>query len=998
MYLNVHSHYSLRYGTLSVERIVELAVQYGIGQLALTDINNSSAAMPFVKACRERGIEPILGIEFRTHDHRFLYTGIARNHEGFRELNDFLSQHNLEKIPLPTRAPHLANAYFIYGWENAPKQLNENELIGIRPQQVNKLWGQALQGVRDKMVIFAPVTINSRTEARLHHYLRAVSLNTLFTKVPADQLCGANEVMLPLPQLLKIYQDYPFLAVNTQRLMTGCSMNVELGTPKNKKVFTGNRAEDKELLHRLTAEGYQKRYGSNSLALERIKSELTVIEQMDFMANYLIVHDFVWAGKAQGFYHIGRGSAGNSIVAYCLSITDVEPVELDLYFERFLNNQRTSPPDFDIDFSWDDRPKMHEYVFKKYGAAHTALLGTFVSFKHRSVIREFGKVLGLADNEIASFTDPSQETANRQNPHYLKILQLMNFMGEVPNQRSIHAGGVLISEEPISYYTALDLPPVGLPTVQWDMYVAEEIGYEKFDILSQRGIGHLKTTVQVIEKNLGKKVDIHAVEQFKIDPKINANFKVGNTIGGFYTESPGMRSLLFKLCCSTYIGLVAASSLIRPGTSKSMPDYIARFHDPSKTTYLHPVMEELLKETYGIMVYQEDVLKVCIHYAGMSGSDADVLRRGMSGKWRSPQEMERVKGNFFNGANGLNRPNDVTLKVWELVAAFAGYSFSKAHSASFAVESYQSMYLKTYYPREFMVGVLNNYGGFYARWLYVFELQKAGAIVHLPCVNHSEAEVSIRGMDAWLGFTGILDLEKSYIEKIPLERYRNGPFKDLEDFVHRSCITLEQCKILIRAGALRFTGKNKKVLLWEVHKYIADTSASNQLKLFGVRKKNIVMPADLLQTEVEDAYDEIELLGFSLTLNMFDLLRTSHRGDVMAKDLKNYVGQTVRMVGNFVTDKPVHTVKNETMFFAAWLDDNGDWFDTVHFPQSFKYSPFKGRGCYLILGKVIEEFGFQSLEVIRCEILPVKDRKDKQSVNKAKAALLHYRGDEAMVA
>ncbi|WP_244311264.1 helix-hairpin-helix domain-containing protein [Mucilaginibacter metallidurans] len=556
----------------------------------------------------------------------------------------------------------------------------------------------------------------------------------------------------------------------------------------------------------------------------------------------------------------------------------------------------------------------------------------------------------------------------------------------------------MISEEPISYYTALDLPPVGLPTVQWDMYIAEEIGYEKFDILSQRGIGHLKTTVQMVEKNHGVKLDIHAVEKFKKDPNINANFKIGNTIGGFYTESPGMRSLLFKLCCSTYIGLVAASSLIRPGTSKSMPDYIARFHDPSKTTYLHPVMEELLEETYGIMVYQEDVLKVCIHYAGMSGSDADVLRRGMSGKWRSPQEMERVKGNFFNGAERLGRPNDVNLKVWDLVAAFAGYSFSKAHSAAFAVESYQSLFLKTYYPREFMVGVLNNYGGFYARWLYVFELQKAGADVHLPCVNMSEAEVSITGTDAWLGFTGILDLEKTYIENIPFERHRNGTFRDLEDFVKRTGITLEQCKILIRAGALRFTGKNKKILLWEVHKYVSNRPSSNQLQLFGVRKKNIVMPADLVQTEVEDAYDEIELLGFSLTLNMFELLRTSHRGDVMAKDLKNYVGQTVRMIGNFVTDKPVHTIKGQTMFFAAWLDNNGDWFDTVHFPQSFKYTPFKGRGCYLIMGKVIEEFGFASLEVIRCEILPVKDRKDKQSITKAKAALLHYRGDEAMVA
>lgn len=998
MYLNVHSHYSLRYGTLSIERIVALAAQYGIEKLALTDINNTSAAMPFVSACRAKGIQPVLGIEFRDGNHRFLYTGIARNHEGFRELNEFLSWHQINQAPLPVRAPQLPNACFIYSWEEAPENLKDHEYIGIRPYQVNRLWGKPLKAIREHLVIFAPVTINSHAETRLHHYLRAVALNTVLTKVPNDQRCLSREYMLPVPQLLKMYEHYPFLATNTQRLLDACSMDVVLGISKNKKIFTGSRAGDRELLHRLTMEGYYSRYGQNEQAYEKIKSELAVIEQLDFMANYLIVHDFIWAGKGMGFYHIGRGSAGNSIVAYCLSITDVEPIELDLYFERFLNNQRTSPPDFDIDYSWDDRPKIHDYVFRKYGPAHTALLGTFVSFKQPSIIREFGKVLGLPDSEITSFTDPSRELQNCSNPYYRKIIQLMNLMGEIPNGRSIHAGGILISEEPITYYTALDMPPVGLPTVQWDMYVAEEIGYEKFDILSQRGIGHLKTTVQMVERNHNVKINIHAVERFKKDPKVNANFRIGNTIGGFYTESPGMRSLLFKLCCSTYIGLVAASSLIRPGTSKSMPDYIARFHDPSKTTYLHPVMEELLKETFGIMVYQEDVLKVCIHYAGMSGSDADVLRRGMSGKWRSPQEMERVKSHFFDGAKRMGRPAEVSQKVWELVSAFAGYSFSKAHSASFAVESYQSLYLKTYYPREFMVGVLNNYGGFYARWLYVFELQKAGAHVHLPCVNHSEAEVCIHGLDAWLGFTGILDLEKSFIEHIPLERLRNGPYQDLEDFVRRTRITLEQCKILIRVGALRFTGKNKKVLLWEVHKYISNTVDTSQLQLFGVRKKHIVMPPELVQTEVEDAYDEIELLGYSLTLNMFDLLRTNHRGDVMAKDLKKYVGRTVRMIGNFVTDKPVHTVKNQTMYFAAWLDHNGDWFDTVHFPQSFQYSPFKGRGCYLIKGKVIEEFGFCSLEVERCEILPVKDRKDQQSIDKAKSVLLNYRGDEAMVA
>jgi len=384
-------------------------------------------------------------------------------------------------------------------------------------------------------------------------------------------------------------------------------------------------------------------------------------------------------------------------------------------------------------------------------------------------------------------------------------------------------------------------------------------------------------------------------------------------------------------------------------------------------------MKEQLEDTFGVMVYQEDVIKICINYAGMDGTDADILRRGMSGKYRSRIEFDKLVEKFHEGAKALGRPEEVTTEVWRQVSSFAGYSFSKAHSASFAVESYQSLFLKTYYPQEFMVAVLNNYGGFYNRWLYVHELKKAGAKVQLPCVNVSTAAVSIKGSEAYLGFIGIQGLENKFITLIPEERKQNGPYLDLEDFVKRTAMGLEQAVILIRLGALRFTGKSKKTLLWEVHMLLGTkVKPLNHAELFHMESKHYTLP-ELLNTPLEDAYHELELLDFPLSLSMFDLLKTDYRGDVRTDNLMAYVGQTVKMVGLYVCEKTVHTKNNKKMWFGTFLDADGNFFDTTHFANNTPAYPFRGKGCYLILGRVVEDFGFPSVEVLRFAKLPIMD-------------------------
>ncbi len=973
MYLNTHSYYSLRYGTMEPERIVELARKNGVQAMALADINNTMGTLDFVKLCKESGIHPIAGIDFRNGDH-YLYTGLARNNNGFREMNEFLSLHNEQKVSLPERAPRLNDVWFIYSMQNKPEDLRENELVGITPGDINKLFTSPLRHIQHKLIVWYTVTFGNKDEYIIHRHLQAINYNTLLSKLSAFRLASEQELMISTDLLLIAYEDYPAIIKNTEKLIADCEISFNYNTIKNKKYFTGSRYDDRILLEKLAIEGAIYRYGRNNKeAYKKVKHELEIIDRLGFSAYFLITWDMIRYSMSRGYYHVGRGSGANSVVAYCLKITNVDPIELDLYFERFINPKRSSPPDFDVDYSWKERDDVLDYVFKRYGKKHTAMIGTISTFRGRSIFRELGKVYGLPKEEIDRLVD---EPSHSHNKNHItdQIFKIGSRIADFPNIRSIHAGGVLISEEPITSYTALDLPPKGLPTTQWDMYVAEEFGFEKLDILSQRGIGHIREAAQIIFDNRGVDVDVYKVNEFKKDPKVLRQLREGETNGCFYIESPAMRGLLKKLRCDNYISLVAASSIIRPGVARSgmMKEYIKRFYDPGGFEYLHPVMKEHLHETYGVMVYQEDVIKICHHFAGLDLADADVLRRAMSGKYRSKKEFERITLRFFENCHEKGYPESLVQEVWRQISSFAGYSFSKAHSASYAIESFQSLFLKAHYPEEFMVAVINNFGGFYRSWVYINEARRCGANILLPCINRGQYLTSIKGKDIYLGFIHIQNLESKIIDAIIEERELNGPFMNLGDFIQRVKSGKEQIIILIRINAFRFTGKSKKELLWETHMLMAANKITKPgRELFDIHPSQFKLPA-LEQSKLEDAYDEIELLGFPLTMSRFDMLQTSYRGQIMARDMKRYCGKKVKILGNLAVIKNVITVKKEWMHFGTFLDAEGEFFDTVNFPISLKNYPFKGYGIYLILGKITEEFGFPSIEVEKMAKLPVK--------------------------
>jgi len=970
VYLNCHSYHSLRYGTIPITALVKLAKENGVSQLVLTDINASAGIFDFVKACRDNEIKPIAGIEFRSEG-KLLYIAIAKNLDGFAEICRYLTAYNLSKEKVPAIAPAFKNVFVVYPLNVVPNELREFERIGIRAHELTQLIQVKWKDLISKMVILQPVTIRNPKEFELHKILRAVDLNVLLTLLRQDDFCFENEIMMEEEKVIQKYGDFPVIIQNTQALLDTCSFDFQFNTLRNKKHFTGNENEDRTLLSKLAYEGMFKRYGNgNAEAIKRIEKELRVIDDLGFSGYFLITWDIIQFSNSEGFLHVGRGSGANSIVSYCLGITDICPIELDLYFERFLNPDRSSPPDFDIDWSWTDRDTILEYIFKRYGAEHVAFTGTTVEFKYRSIIRELGKVFGLPKEELDVLTRTSKISQGtnevvQQVHEYGKMLELY------PNQRSMHSCGILISEEPITNFMVLEMPPKGFPTAQINMHVAEAIGFEKFDILSQRGIGHINESVRLIEKNRGIKVDIRNVHLTKDEKKSNEHLKLGKTIGCFYIESPAMRGLLRKLRCESYRVLVAASSIIRPGVAQSgmMREYVFRHNNPNQFEYFHPVFEQHLGETYGVMVYQEDVIKIAHHFAGIDLAKADILRRAMSGKTRSKRELDGVRATYFENCKLRGYSDQLANEVYRQIESFAGYSFCKAHSASYAVESYQSLYLKTYYPIEFMVAVIVNEGGFYRTEVYVHEAKMAGAIVHTSCVNLSEYFTTLYGIDVFLGFRHLQNLEEKIAKHIVKERILNGDYTSLENFINRIPIGIENLQILIFIGAFRFTGKTKNELILSARMLLTNFKPENR-NGFLIREPVIEYSLPNLERSFfEDAFDEIELIGFPISCSPFDLLKTKFRGTVKISELGAMDKHVVKLVAYLISRKDV-PIKTGMMHFGTWIDPEGNYFDTTHWPNSLANYPFQGGGCYLLLGQIDVDFGFPSIVVTKMAKLP----------------------------
>jgi DNA polymerase III subunit alpha len=861
------------------------------------------------------------------------------------------------------------------GW-----QLRGNEFVGVAIKDLLQIQFLPAKYQAHKFVALQPVTFQDKRHFNAHRLLRAIDTNMLLSKLSVKEQAAQEEVMLSKEEMYAAYAMYPAIIRNTEYILNESKISFHYGKLANKNLahYTGTASGDLALLKKECGEGLKYRFKNPSQeVLQRMEKEIDVISQMNFASYFLINMDIVRYAEHKGYYHVGRGSGANSLLAYLLKITDVDPIELDLYFERFINLFRANAPDFDIDFSWTDRDDITRYIFERFGANNrTTLLGAYNTFQHDAIIRELGKVFGLPPGEIdklqASDKFPVTDELGKLVLRYSKVLE------GYPSHLSIHSSGILISQESIYSYSATHLPPKGYPTTQFSMIEAEDIGLYKFDILSQRGLGKIKDSLDIIKENTGTIIDIHEIEKFKQDEKVKVLLREAKAIGCFYVESPAMRMLLAKLRADDFLRLVAASSIIRPGVAKSgmMREYIVRYRDKNareKAREKLPVLYDIMEETYGVMVYQEDVIKVAHLFADLTLAEADCLRRGMSWKFKQRNEFFTVREKFFSNCEKRGHDPKIVAETWTQIESFANFAFSKGHSASYAVESYQALFLKAYYPLEYMVATLNNGGGFYRKEVYIHEARMHGAIIERPCINNSETLCVIKGKTIYLGLAMIAELEQQVIQDILNERNCNGPFSDLHNFIKRIPVSIEQMRLLIRAGAFQFIGKNKKELLWEIYTLINPLKKKEPVKeLFEIRPKSWVLP-ELCDSWLDDAFDEQQLFGFTLR-SPFELLRDPVTSGLKAKDLQENVGKIISIAGYLVTIKHTGTSKGERMCFGTFLDQDGYWIDTVHFPPSLRQFPFTGPGCYILTGKVTEEYDFTTLEVNSMKRLPVIDR------------------------
>ena len=637
MYLNCHSYYSLRHGTIAPEELIEWAKEHKLSQLALTDINNTSACLETIRLAKQHQIRVIPGVDFRmNHQQRFIL--LAKSTEGFVNINAYLSDLLHEpRFTLPDTAPVLKDSFVIYPYAIGHQfELKPHEYLGVSPTDLNRIPFSVWKNQQHKLVALQSMSFRHQKDFNTHRLLRAIDCNTLLSKLPSDQQSSPTHCLASPEMLEKMFSSMPHLTKQSNQLLDACQPDFDfnINTSNNQKTYTNNADLDFRLLQHLARQGLSYRYPKpNKKVFDRIDKELTTIKTMGFVSYFLINWRILKYARQKGYFYVGRGSGANSIIAYLLRITDVDPIELDLYFERFINLYRINPPDFDIDFSWTDRDDMTRFIFQRF--KHVALIATYNTFQKRAAIRELGKVFGLPKSEIDRLSKGFYNLNDLDQLSRLVLLYSERLQG-FPNYLGIHAGGVIIANRSIHYFAASFMPPKGFSTVQFDMVAAENAGLYKFDILSQRGLGKIKDTVSIVAQNQPDQdpIDIHDIVRFKKDLKVKQLLKQANAIGCFYVESPAMRMLLRKLQVKTYLDLVAASSVIRPGVASSgmMREYILRKREPNRRKTVSPILLDIMPDTFGVMVYQEDVIKVAHYFGGLTLGEADMLRRGMSGK------------------------------------------------------------------------------------------------------------------------------------------------------------------------------------------------------------------------------------------------------------------------------------------------------------------------------------------------------------------------------
>ncbi len=975
-HLHVHSYYSRGWGIPGVEELCRAAREKGMEALALTDTNGLYGLIPFVEAAGEAGINPVVGSELVSGRHRAVC--LVRDEDGYANLCRLISRIHCDPgFELPAALREKRRGLVVLSDDAPLLKALRRDGAGDLFVEISPGHGMSRALALSRETGIPPVATNrvcllSREDFSLHRILRAVALNTKLSRLsPADT--AYEESFLASPgEMIHRFPHAPHAVRNTLEAASRCRTEWSF----DRVVFPRfERMSDREAWERLrqaAVEGCRRRYGRITPGVrERLEHEMGIIRDKGFAHYFLVVADIT----RRGLRSCGRGSAAASIVAYALGITHVDPIRHGLFFERFLNPDRADPPDIDVDFAWDERHLVLDYVFARYGHGRAAMVANHNTYGRRSAVREVAKVFGLTEEEIARASQGRSRPAPGGRPWDV-IRGAAARLDDHLNHLSVHCGGVVIAPDEIRRYCPVEVSAGGLQVLQWEKDAVEEAGLVKIDLLGNRSLAVIRDCLSMVERNHGRRIDYAAWDPVG-DPETAAVFYRAETMGVFYFESPATRQVLTKaahgLSLEEYLRMdhfhmnVVVTSIIRPASNRSIRDWVSRLHG-APWEPPHPLLRPVLAETLGVMVFQEQLSRAAMAMAGFSPAEADTLRKVVSKKDRE-RKLRHFHARFLEGARLRGVDPRAARETWDMMMGFDGYSFCKPHSASYTMVAYKSAWLRAHYPAEFMASVVSNGGGYYSTYGYLSEARRMGLEILPPDANLSDIAYTGKGKSVRAGLMQVRDLRREAREALVHERSRSGPFTSLGSFLDRMRphVQFQDVRSLIRAGCLDSMAApgGRPGLLREALGFFQTETDPVQGRLFPDRGLKERIRSKPMSKEVLAAM-EYEALGLPLSIHPLELYdRALKRIRPMpAGELPSRPGSLVTLAGWPVTSKTVKTRDGDPMTFMSFEDQTA-LYEAVFFPREYRrFSPvLEEDRPYLIKGRVEEEFGAITVNV-----------------------------------
>ena len=947
--LRVHSHYTFLDSTLSPAAIVALAAEHGLPAVALTDSGNLHGAAEFVQAARQAGIKPLIGTELRVGDRTLL--AYAENAQGYANLCRLLSRPDDkgdgDEAAVATRQLAPFHRRDLEGLtEGLLAVSDEGALADLFPGRFYQAATSRHTAGRFPAVACPPVRYATPADRLKFDVVQSIRTRTLLRQAHADKRSGGEFHFRSPAEAAPWFAAHPDWAAHSREIADRCTFQFPFGPPQFPEFVTPDGSAPRAFLRRLVLAGLRERYGPRAPQFAaQVDEELRIIAEVGYEAYFLVVWEILQDCRAHGIDWITRGSAADSMVCYCLRISDVCPIRFDLYFKRFLNRERMAMqklPDIDIDFPHDRKDDVVDLIFARYGRERCAIVGGFSTYQARAAFADIAKVLGVSEGQVRRFTEHfpwsrSGDLVERlrgdaecrdlplDEEPFKTALDLASFLDGVPRNPKMHPCGVVLSRQPMHELTPTFLSAKGYPTTHLDMDAVELVGLVKLDVLAQGGLSVLRDAKESLSQR-GVTVDFAGLEPWA-DPAVWAMVAGGGARAVHHIESPAMTSLCQMTNVREIDGVIGIVAVIRPGAANEdkKRSFTRRYQGLEPTVYPHPSLEPCLRSTFGLVVFEEHVLQICEVFAGLPGGRADVLRRALN-KGKAAVIAE-LREEFFACAQAKGHAPELTTEVWTLVAGFAGYAFNKAHSTAYGVEAYWGAWMKHHHPAEFLAGVLTHGKGFYAPLVYVLEARRLGVRLLPPAVNQPGPKFEVVGGAIRVPVTRLKGLSDRTTTALLAER-RAAPFASLADFARRVAPLPEELEAMIRAGAFDGFGQPRTAQFWDaqvLHRTFGGGRTSGQGWLLPPPGLERLPEVTLREpTHHERLEWESELFGFPVSGHPLDLYPgIAWASYCPVSRLGEFIGQTVVTCGLVVESRVHHQASGEPMKFMTIADRTG---------------------------------------------------------------------------